>query len=280
MTSTSALGTARRTSCVNQSRHRLAPNGFEPVLNNTMLENSPAIAITMSQQSNLRLPDMKRDSTWLAGTDLFSVFLALVGQVILTRSLLSSDYGLFIILLDLFATTFLIVDLGLPTLLARDGVKAPHLVWPAVWRVYGMQLKIAIPFFLLTLFLTPQIITSWQDEFSLLLLTSVIAIIHIASYAPRSALRAIGEARIEGITKVIERAITTTLYCILLVKGYDNVEYFAAAFLAGALIAWVFSLIQLSRLSKPLWLSEEIWNWKDLGESWISPKRLFFSAMH
>ena len=54
----------------------------------------------MSQQSNLRLPDMKRDSTWLASADLFSVFLALVGQVILTRSLLSSDYGLFIILLD------------------------------------------------------------------------------------------------------------------------------------------------------------------------------------
>ena len=233
----------------------------------------------MSQQSNLRLPDMKRDSTWLASADLFSVFLALVGQVILTRSLLSSDYGLFIILLDLFATTFLIVDLGLPTLLARDGGKAPHLVWPAVWRVYGMQLKIAIPFFVLTLFLTPQIITSWQDEFSLLLLTSVIAIIHIASYAPRSALRAIGEARIEGITKVIERAITTILYCALFVKGYDNVEYFAAAFLAGALIAWIFSLIQLSKLSKPLWLSEDIWNWKDLGESWISPKKHFFSSI-
>ena len=101
----------------------------------------------MSQQGGFRLPEMKRDSTWLAGADLFAVFLALVGQVILTRSLLSSDYGLFIILLDLFATTFLIIDLGLPTLLARDGVKAPHLVWPAVWRVYGMQLKIAIPFF-------------------------------------------------------------------------------------------------------------------------------------
>ena len=81
----------------------------------------------MSQPGGFRLPDMKRDSTWLAGADLFAVFLALAGQVILTRSLLSSDYGLFIILLDLFATTFLIIDLGLPTLLARDGAKATHL---------------------------------------------------------------------------------------------------------------------------------------------------------
>jgi O-antigen/teichoic acid export membrane protein len=244
-----------------------------------MLENLSATATTMSQQSNLRMPDMKRDSTWLAGADLFSVFLALVGQVILTRSLFSSDYGLFIILLDLFATTFLIVDLGLPTLLARDGVKAPHLVWPAVWRVYGMQLKIGIPFFVLTLLLTPQLITSWQNEYTLLVLTSVVAIVHIASYAPRSALRAIGEARIEGITKVIERAITTILYCILFLKGYGDVEYFAAALLAGASISWLFSLIQLSKLSKPLWLSEQIWNWKDLGDSWVSPKQLFFAAM-
>ena len=233
----------------------------------------------MSQPGGFRLPDMKRDSTWLAGADLFAVFLALAGQVILTRSLLSSDYGLFIILLDLFATTFLIIDLGLPTLLARDGVKAPHLVWPAVWRVYGMQLKIAIPFFILTLLLTPQLIPSWQNEIPLLVLTSIIAIVHIASYAPRSALRAIGEARIEGVTKVIERAITTILYCILFVKGYDNVEYFAVAFLSGAFIAWIFSLIQLAKLSRPLWLSKEIWNWNDLGESWTSPKQLFFSAM-
>ncbi len=85
-----------------------------------MLENSSAVAISMSQPGGFRLPEMKRDSTWLAGADLFAVFLALFGQVILTRSLLSSDYGLFVILLDLFATTFLIIDLGLPTLLARS----------------------------------------------------------------------------------------------------------------------------------------------------------------
>lgn len=233
----------------------------------------------MSQPGGFRLPDMKRDSTWLAGADLLSVLLALVGQVILTRSLLSSDYGLFIILLDLFATTFLIIDLGLPTILARDGVKAPHLVWPAIWRIYGMQLKIALPFFLLTLLITPQLITSWQQQIPLLILTSVVALIHIASYAPRSALRAIGEARIEGVTKVIERALTTTLYCGLFFFGYNNVEYYAAAFLCGALIAWIFSLVQLSKISRPLWLSKEIWNWKDLGNAWISPKQLFFSAM-
>ena len=67
-----------------------------------------------------RKPAMLRDSAYLAGADILAVFLALVGQVVLTRSLISTEYGLFVILLDLFATTFLLIDLGLPTLISRD----------------------------------------------------------------------------------------------------------------------------------------------------------------
>ena len=61
-------------------------------------------------------PRMGRDSAWLAGADIVAVFLALFGQVVLTRALWTESYGLFIIALDVFATLFLAADLGLPTL--------------------------------------------------------------------------------------------------------------------------------------------------------------------
>ena len=41
-----------------------------------------------------------------------------IGQLILF-CLMSESYGLFVIAVDLFATLFLLLDLGLPTLLAR-----------------------------------------------------------------------------------------------------------------------------------------------------------------
>ena len=83
--------------------------------------------------------NMGRDSTWLIGADIIAVFLALVGQVVLTRALITEDYGIFIIALDVFATTFLIIDLGLPTILTRDGANSVSKIWEAIWRIYRIQ---------------------------------------------------------------------------------------------------------------------------------------------
>ena len=42
---------------------------------------------------------------------------------------------------------FLVIDLGLPTLLARDGPNAPHRIWPCDCDEFtDLQLKAAIPF--------------------------------------------------------------------------------------------------------------------------------------
>ena len=57
--------------------------------------------------------NMGRDSSWLIGADILAVLLALIGQVVLTRALITEDYGIFIIALDVFATTFLIIDLSI-----------------------------------------------------------------------------------------------------------------------------------------------------------------------
>ena len=106
--------------------------------------------------------NMGRDSSWLIGADIVAVFLALVGQVVLTRALITEDYGIFIIALDIFATVFLIVDLGLPTILARDGAKSPSLIWPAILRIYKIQAVFLLPFLLLSLLTSGVFIDDWS----------------------------------------------------------------------------------------------------------------------
>ena len=106
---------------------------------------------------------MGRDSSWLIGADIVAVFLALIGQVVLTRTLITEDYGIFIIALDIFATVFLIVDLGLPTILARDGAKSPNLIWPAILRIYKIQAVFLLPFLLLSLLMSGAFIDDWSD---------------------------------------------------------------------------------------------------------------------
>ena len=105
--------------------------------------------------------NMGRDSSWLISADIVAVFLALIGQVVLTRTLITEDYGIFIIALDIFATVFLIVDLGLPTILARDGAKNPSLIWPAILRIYKIQAVFFLPFLLLSLIISGAFIDDW-----------------------------------------------------------------------------------------------------------------------
>ena len=113
-------------------------------------------------ESNLayrtRRPMMGRDSGWLIGSDLVAIFLALVGQIFLTKALLTEDYGIYIVALDAFATFFLVIDLGLPTLIARDGANNVNKIWPSILRVYKLQLICSIPFIILAIISTPHLL--------------------------------------------------------------------------------------------------------------------------
>ena len=62
--------------------------------------------------------DARRDAAWLSGSEISAVGLALIGQVLLTSALAETAYGRWILLLDVFIAAFLVLDLGLPTLLA------------------------------------------------------------------------------------------------------------------------------------------------------------------
>jgi O-antigen/teichoic acid export membrane protein len=253
--------------------------GFEPARSHPMLERartSPMVMEESTIKAN-RLPKMGRDSAWLAGADLIAVFLALFGQVVLTRALWTESYGLYIIALDVFATLFLVIDLGLPTLLARDGPNAPHRIWSAIMRIYKLQLKAAVPFLLLAIIVSPLIDSNWTSHLPVMSICALIAFTHIASYAPRSGLRAAGEARLEAWTKVLERAITTAAYLSLYALGITSVVGYASAFLFGALSGFLLALWLVKRTVRVYEGHNGVQG--DLGDAWLDNRTLMMQAL-
>ncbi|MDA8546575.1 oligosaccharide flippase family protein [Euryarchaeota archaeon] len=224
-----------------------------------------------------RLPHMGRDSAWLAGADIIAVFLALLGQVVLTRALWTESYGLFVLALDVFATLFLVIDLGLPTLLARDGPRAPHRIWPSILRIYNLQIKAAIPFLIGALLFVPFTDSEFSSHAPIMLVCAMIALVHIATYAPRSGLRAAGEARLEAWTKILERGLTTAAYLSLYALGVTSVVAYAAAFLFGALFGlffavwWVRKTMQIYR--------GQAGDQGEMGEAWLNNRNLLLQAL-
>jgi O-antigen/teichoic acid export membrane protein len=221
---------------------------------------------------------MGRDSSWLIGSDLIAIFLALAGQIVLTKALLTESYGIYIIALDAFATFFLIIDLGLPTLIARDGANDVGKIWPSIIRVYRLQFLCAIPFVFLAFIGVPILIEEWKDYIGLMVVCSAIAIIHIASYAPRSGLRAAGQAKLEAWSKVVERVIAVAGYYALYSMGSSSVTAFAMVFLIGA-IGGLIVAIGLSYNILPKVALCEVDDWSKLGDSWKDNKTLLLQAL-
>jgi len=220
--------------------------------------------------------NMGRDSSWLIGADIFAVFLALIGQVVLTRALITEDYGIFIIALDVFATTFLIIDLGLPTILTRDGANCVNKIWEAIWRLYRIQFVCMIPFVVIALLGVTIIVDDWTAFLPVILTCMLVALAHIFSYAPRSGLRAAGYAWMEACTKVIERIGAVAGYLTLYYFGSDSVESYAIAFLIGALLGLVSAVLFARFTLKP---TANDSSWQDLDECWIDNKSLILQSL-
>tara|TARA_B100001778_G_scaffold334238_1_gene344935 strand:+ start:480 stop:1931 length:1452 start_codon:yes stop_codon:yes gene_type:complete len=220
---------------------------------------------------DMRRPELNRDSGWLIGVDLLVVFLGLIGQVFLSRSLLSTDYGLLIILLDAFATIFILIDAGLPTLLNRDGPKAPGMARTAAHRILKLQAIIALPFIIIA-FIGSTII--WGDlPIGLLSICAAITLMHVASYPHRSLLRCLGEARLEAVTKLLERTVTTCLYGCLMVFEVNEIQWWALAFFIGAMLGLISAVIFGERVGKSN-QGEGV-----LPELWNSNKTLLMGAL-
>ncbi len=228
------------------------------------------------ENENFRQPAIGRDTGWLLSAEIVAVFLAFVGQIILTRELLTEEYGWLVLAIDIYASIFLIADLGLPTLLARDGAGRPQGVRSAVGRVYRFQSVAFVCFLSIAFFLQPL---NWFGNDApqyLAIICIFIAFIHIASYAPRASLRAIGSANHEAISKVIERVIIVSGYLMLASYGNHGVISYAIMFFLGGLCSVLYSLFILHSLTKGHAYRTSS---TCLGKDWATNKILFFSAL-
>ena len=194
-----------------------------------------------------RRPNLRRDATWLTSADLLTIALGLLGQALLSAALIREDYGLLVIVIDAFAVAFLLVDAGLPTIITRDVPKARFQARALVHQTLRIQGIFAC------IFVPTGLVCGkffWPDIPLVLLLASAgIAILHIFTYAHRSALRALGEARQEAIVKVVERLITTSGYGLLLWFGSSTPSNYAVAFFIGVLVSLIWAVYQGERLT-------------------------------
>ncbi len=222
-----------------------------------------------------RTPSSGRDAGWLVSADLVAVGLAFLGQILLVRALAAEHYGWMVLAVDLYASVFLVIDLGLPTLLARDGANHPESVRRAVHRIYRLQALAAVPFVLLAVVLRPDGLLNMAPPTLLLVLAGMTALVHVASYAPRSALRALGEARMEAVSKVIERSVTVVGYVLLAWQGSTSVVAFMLAFLVGATLGWLVALGALIRVA-PVGEAPAL---ERLGTDWVTHRGLLMAAL-
>ena len=217
----------------------------------------------------MRRPKLARDTVWLASSDGLAIIFGLIGQVILAKALLQSEYGLLVVILDAFATMYILIDAGLPTIIARDVPRAPDASRQAVRRVLKLQAMIAIPFLIGSAIVSTAI---WDDApLGLLLACALVAFGHIMSYPHKAMLRALGEARIESVLKLLERVITTGLYWVFLVNDYDSPTIYACGFSIGVFISLIGTFWIGERLAKD--------ESGDLPPEWNSRRTLLISAL-
>ena len=141
----------------------------------------------------------------------------------------------------------------------------------AVKKVWKLQIIVAIPFVIIGL---PCVILLNNAPTELIILAAFICLVHIASYAPRTALRAAGQARFEAISKVVERLLITIGYGILFISDSSSILNYALVFTLGSLAGLLTSIFLLYK-SIPQ-SNERI---DELGKSWVSTKSLVVSAL-
>ena len=151
---------------------------------------------------------LERDTLWLSTADLAALLVGLAVHVVLTRAFTDGDYGRWVLLLDLFYVTATIVDLGLPTLIGRDGERLGAGAQHLVHRCLRIQIRFSLPIILIG----GVVGWMWVGESTDWLVASIIlalsACVQILTYAHRAALRALGESRQEALVRFVDRGAT------------------------------------------------------------------------
>ena len=151
---------------------------------------------------------LERDTLWLSAADMAALLVGIAVHVVLTRTFTDGDYGRWVLLLDLFYVTATIVDLGLPTLIGRDGERLGTAAQGLVHRCLKIQIRWALPIIVIGGLLG----WLWVGKSTIWLVASLIlalsACVQILTYAHRAALRALGESRQEALVRFVDRGAT------------------------------------------------------------------------
>ena len=151
---------------------------------------------------------LERDTLWLSTADMAALLVGIAVHVILTRTFTDGDYGRWVLLLDLFYVTATIVDLGLPTLIGRDGERLGTAAHGLVNRCLKIQIRWALPIIVIG----GVVGWLWVGKSTIWLVASLIlalsACVQILTYAHRAALRALGESRQEALVRFVDRGAT------------------------------------------------------------------------
>ena len=155
-----------------------------------------------------RKVNLERDTLWLSTADIAALLVGIAVHVVLTRAFTDGDYGRWILLLDLFYVTATIVDLGLPTLIGRDGERLGYNGHRLVHRCLRIQVRLALPIIVIS----GLIGWMWVGDSKIWLVASLIlalsACVQILTYAHRAALRSLGESRQEALVRFVDRGVT------------------------------------------------------------------------
>jgi O-antigen/teichoic acid export membrane protein len=158
----------------------------------------------------IRKVRLERDTLWLSTADMAALLVGIAVHVVLTQTFTNGDYGRWVLLLDLFYVTATIADLGLPTLIGRDGDRLGSNTHDLVHRCLSIQIRFALPIIAIGGVLG----WLWVGESTAWLLASLIlalsACVQILTYAHRAALRSLGESRQEAIVRFVDRGATAT----------------------------------------------------------------------
>ena len=151
---------------------------------------------------------LERDTLWLSAADMAALLVGIAVHVILTQTFTDGDYGRWVLLLDLFYVTATIVDLGLPTLIGRDGERLGGSAHNLVHRCLRIQIRFALPIIIVSGILGWIWIGDSTTWLVASLILAVSACVQILTYAHRAALRALGESRQEALVRFVDRGAT------------------------------------------------------------------------
>ncbi len=191
----------------------------------------------------------QRDTLWLSSADAVNLAFGIAIHVVLTRAFLSDDYGTFVLLLDFFHVCVILVDLGLPTLIGRDGERLGKGLKQVLHRISRIQIQAAVAAMLVFPVIGWYLFVNEGDWgwFEVALLLCFSAVVQVITYAHRTALRAVGEARLEAFVRIADRGTVA-----ILMVGFASGELlgFAIATAVGPLVALALALyLYLSKVA-------------------------------